>query len=367
MLLADLGADVLKIEHPDGDETRRWGPPFVGDTAAYYLAINRNKRSVTGDLSDAVDNAMVRELASVSDVIIENFRPGALKRFNLDYATVRTSNPLVVYCTITGFGSDGPESARPGFDLVVQAMGGLMSITGEASGDPVKVGIASADLLAGTHATIAVLGALMERTVTGQGKAVEVSLLDTQIATLVNQAMNWLVGGIVPERMGSDHPNVVPCRAFPTATGHMVVVVGTDKQFRALCDVVGRPELARDERFSTNVARVANRDRLVADLSEIFWQRDRAEWLVALESADVPCGPVRNIDEVFNDPIVADRMVRHIDGVYGNVPQVVSPFRLDGKYPAVDLPPPILGEHNDQFRQSALSEAADELAPTGGD
>lgn len=352
MLLADLGADVIKIEHPDGDATRRWGPPFLGDTAVYYLAMNRNKRSVRADLKDLADRGLVQTLASQADVIIENFRPGTLAAYDLDNATVCATNPKVVYCSITAFGSDaGQHSGRSGYDLVVQAMGGIMSITGEPSGGPVKVGVAIADLASGLYATVGILGSLFERFRSNVGHHVEVALFDAQVALLTNQAMNWLVGGVNPSPMGSDHPNVVPYRAFETSTDPLVLAVGTDQQFASLCKVLGKPEWSQDPRYARNAERVENRQVLVESLQCLFRARRREEWLIALDGAGVPCGPIQTIAEVFADPVVSARMVRTVPyGVDGAVAQVVSPIRIDGEVPVVDYAPPALGAHDEEIR-----------------
>jgi crotonobetainyl-CoA:carnitine CoA-transferase CaiB-like acyl-CoA transferase len=354
MLLGDLGADVIKVEHPDGDETRRWGPPFRGGTAAYFLAVNRNKRGITADFRDPEDNALVRRLADQAQIVIENFRPGSLANVGLDYETLRMTNPRLVHCTITGFPSDGPHRTRPGFDLVAQAMGGLMSVTGDAGGRPVKVGVPTADLTTAMHATVAVLAALYERDRTGLGRLVEVALIDAQVSALANQAMNWLLGGIDPQRMGSDHPNVAPYRAFQTATGDIVVAVGNDNQFASLCIAIERPTWASDPRFRTNTARLEHRVLLDAELEPLFASAGRDEWLALLDSHDVPCGPVRSVAEVFADPDVTDRLVRSTHSfVMGDVPQVLSPFRFDGQYPVISLPPPGLGEHDAAIREAS--------------
>jgi crotonobetainyl-CoA:carnitine CoA-transferase CaiB-like acyl-CoA transferase len=317
--------------------------------------MNRNKRSLRLNLKDPDDCAIARQLAASADVIVENFRPGSLAAFSLDAESVRVDNPDCVYCTISAFGSDSELRMRPGYDLVVQAMGGIMSITGEPGRPPVKVGVANADLAAGMYATVAVLGALFqrerERGSGAPGRSVEVALLDAQVAFLANQSMNWLAGGLNPERLGSDHPNVAPYGAFETGTGYIVVAVGNDKHFRQLCGVIGRPTWADDPRFATNGARVQHRDLLRAELTDVLKASSSSYWLDLFTAAGVACGPVRSIAEVFADPFVTDRMVRIVpDPVVGEVPQVLSPFRFDGKAVPIDLPPPALGSHDDEIR-----------------
>jgi crotonobetainyl-CoA:carnitine CoA-transferase CaiB-like acyl-CoA transferase len=355
MLLADLGADVIKVEHPDGDEPRRWGPPFLGGTAVYHLAMNRNKRSLRLDLKDPDDCSVARQLAANADVIVENFRPGSLAAFSLDADSVRVDNPGCVYCTISAFGSDSELRMRPGYDLVVQAMGGIMGVTGEPGRPPVKVGVPNADLAAGMYATVAVLAALFQREHERENKApgrnVEVALLDAQVAFLANQSMNWLAGGMDPQPLGSDHPNVAPYGAFETGTGFIVVAVGNDKHFRQLCAAVGRPAWAEDPRFASNGLRVQHREVLRAELTNVLKASPSAYWLDTLTASGVACGPVRSISEVFADPLVTERMVRTVpDPVVGEVPQVLSPFRFDGKSSPIDLPPPSLGSHDDDIR-----------------
>jgi crotonobetainyl-CoA:carnitine CoA-transferase CaiB-like acyl-CoA transferase len=357
MLLGDLGADVIKVEHPDGDDTRRWGPPFVGKTAAYFLAANRNKRAILADFLEPADNALVTYLADHADVVVENFRPGSLRNVGLDYESLRERNPGLIYCTITGFASDSKDGGRPGFDLVVQAMGGIMSVTGETDRDPVKVGVPISDLVAGMHATVAVLAALYEREQTGRGTHIEVPLLDATVASLVNQSMNWLVGNQQSGPMGSDHPTVVPYRGFRTASGDMVVAVGSDRQFAALCAVVGRPEWISDARTATNDARRENREWLTGELEAILAKGSRDEWLERMAASGVPCGPIRTVSEVFSEGDVTERMVRQIESpVLGALPQVLSPFLLDGKHAPIDLAPPGLGEHDLAIRRAVGAE-----------
>ena len=321
--LADLGADVVKVERPGtGDDTRGWGPPFVEDAeapdgrgdAAYYLCANRGKRSIEVDITTAAGQDVVRRLAARSDVVIENFRVGALARYGLGYASLSELNPRLVYCSITGFGQTGPYSALPGYDFLIQGIGGLMSVTGEADsvlgGKPVKVGVAVADVFTGLYAVIAIQAALAHVANTGEGQHIDLALLDVQVATLANQASNFLVSGRPPGRMGNAHPNIVPYEAFRTSDGHVILAVGTDAQFARFCDEAGCPELASDPRFATNPGRVEHRDTLVPLVAERLRTRTKAEWLAALEAAGVPCGPINDIGEVFADPHVRARGLR---------------------------------------------------------
>jgi crotonobetainyl-CoA:carnitine CoA-transferase CaiB-like acyl-CoA transferase len=357
-LLADLGAEVVKVERPGaGDETRGWGPPYLRgrdgeDTgeSAYYLAVNRGKRSVTLDLSRPEGQEVARRLAARSDVVVENHKAGALARLGLGWDELRAVNPRLVYCSITGFGQAGPYRARAGYDFLVQAMGGLMSVTGEpdsAGGGPVKVGVAITDILTGMYAATAILAALAWRERTGRGQHVDLALLDVQVAALANQASNWLVGGVVPGRLGNAHPNIVPYQAFAASDGELVVAVGNDGQFRRLCEVAGAPALAADPRFATNADRVRNRDALVPALAALFRTDTRAAWTEALEAAGVPCGPINDVAQVFADPQVVARGLRvevpH--PLAGTVPLVRNPIRLSETPIAHEVPPPLLGEH----------------------
>lgn len=350
MVLGDLGADVIKVEAPAGDATRHWGPPFLGDTAVYYLTANRNKRSIAVDLAEPASRAAVRRLAAAADVVVENFRTGGAERFGLGYDDLRDVNPGCVYCSITGFGSDTARTREPAYDLVVQAAGGIMGITGAAGEPPVKVGVASADIFTGLYAAGAILAALVERASTGTGSRIEVSLMDSQVATLGNQALNWLAAGFNPQRLGSDHPNVAPYGAFATASEYIVVAVGSDEQFAGLADVLGRPDWPRDERFSTNLARVANRELLRGELERVLRSGSAESWLARLRERLVPCGPVRDVAAVFADADVSERLVHAVEHPsLGSVPQVLSPFRFDGAWPAVTQPPPALGQHTDEI------------------
>jgi len=381
-MLADLGAEVIKVERPEvGDDTRSWGPPFLKDRdgadtsdSAYYLCANRNKRSVTIDFTRPEGQRLVHELATKSDVVIENFKPGGLARFKLDYESLRQINPRIVYCSITGFGQTGPYAPRAGYDFLMQGMGGLMSITGHADGEPgagpVKVGVALTDILTGLHASTAILAALAHRDHGGSGQHIDLALLDVQVACLANQNMNYLHGGQVPRRLGNAHPNVVPYQDFPTADGDMILAIGNDSQFAKLCQAIGRPEWASDARFQSGPARVENRQLLVPMLRIETVRRTTHEWIVLLEAAGVPCGPINNIAQVFSDPqIVARGMkITMTHPTAGEIPLVASPIRMSATPPAYTLPPPLLGEHTRAVLGSvlALDEAScDRLAADG--
>lgn len=352
-LLADLGAEVIKVEKPgEGDDTRRWGPPFLKDKdgrdsqeSAYYLSTNRGKRSVAIDITQAQGQDLVRRLAARCDVVLENFKVGGLAKYGLDYASLKVVKPDIVYCSITGFGQDGPYAQRAGYDFLVQGMGGLMSLTGEAGGEPMKVGVALTDIFTGMYATVAILAALAHRDRTGQGQHVDMALLDVQVAVLANQASNYLVGGIIPERLGNSHPNIVPYQAFPTADGHVILAVGNDSQFQRFCAVAGCPALAEDPRFSTNTARVQNREILVPLLKANMASRPSAQWIEMLEAVGVPCGPINNLAQVFDNPQIRHRgMVAHMDHpVSGSVDLLANPIRLSETPVAYDRPPPPLG------------------------
>ena len=358
-VLADLGADVIKVERPgSGDDTRGWGPPFLKDgegnetpESAYYLCANRNKRSLTVDLSTAEGQAVIRRLAMRSDVLVENFKVGDMARHGLDAATLRAAHPRLVYCSITGFGQDGPYAQRAGYDFAVQGLGGLMSVTGAADGEPQKVGVAVADLFTGMYATVAILAALRHRDATGEGQAIDMALLDAQVAMLANLGSHYLVGGEVPARQGNAHANIVPYQVFAVADGHIIVAVGNDRQFARLCELLGEPELASDERFSTNAGRVRHRDVLVPQLQSALMSRDRQTWLVLLEAAGVPCGPVNDIADVFGDPQVRARdmciNMEHQSAV--SLPLVASPIKMSATPIRYVRPPPLLGEHTEEI------------------
>jgi crotonobetainyl-CoA:carnitine CoA-transferase CaiB-like acyl-CoA transferase len=351
MLLADLGADVIKVESPAGDDTRRWAPPVTSDgVSTYYLSINRNKRSVVLDLGDARDLAAARELARRADIFVENFKPGGLARFGLDYESVRQGNAGVIYASISGFGSGGGKSL-PGYDLMVQAMSGMMSLTGDPDGPPYRAGVAVFDVMAGLHTAIAILAALHHRTATGEGQQVQASLLASALSGMVNQSSAYVAAGVVPFRMGNAHPSLFPYEPLPTAHGDLIVIAGNDAQFRKLCEVLGLPELAGDPRFSRNEDRTANRDQLRELLVERLAGRTAAEWFGELIAAGVPCGPINTIDQgiAFAAEIGLDPVVTAGSGSHGR-PAIRHPVSYSATPPRYDLPPPDLDEHGSEIR-----------------
>jgi crotonobetainyl-CoA:carnitine CoA-transferase CaiB-like acyl-CoA transferase len=344
-LLADLGAEVIKVERPGaGDDTRHWGPPFAEDgAAAYFHACNRGKKSVAIDLESADGQERVRALAADADVLIENFKVGGLARYGLDFAALSALNPGLVYCSITGFGQTGPYANRAGYDFIIQGMGGAMSLTGEPDGAPQKSGVAYADLFTGLYSSVAILAALRERDRTGRGAHVDMALLDCQVGVLANQALNWMVSGQVPHRMGNGHANLVPYQAFPTRDGEVIIAVGNDRQFGRLCDILDLPELASDERYRTNAGRVTARAELIALIEAATLQRGRAELSEALEAAGIPAGPINPVDAVFADPQVTARGLRiERDGL----PGLASPIVIDGERQVSEARSPRLGEHD---------------------
>jgi len=357
--LADLGADVVKVERADvGDDTRSWGPPFVAGTdgdlgAAYFHSTNRGKRSIAVDFETDEGREIVRRLAAQADVLIENFKVGGLARFGLDYASLKAINPRLIYCSITGFGQDGPYAKRAGYDYMIQAMGGLMDLTGAPEGEPMKVGVAVADIFTGVYSVVGILAALQRRAVTCEGGHVDMSLLDTQTAVLANQAMNYLASGKSPRRLGNAHPNLVPYQVFAVADGHLVVAVGNDGQFRKLCVLLGLPELAEDPDFRTNPGRVSNRERLVPIVAELIapWTRDAL--LAGLEAAGVPAGPINSVADVFDDPQVRHRgmQVSLADeaAAGGVIPGVRTPVVLDGVGQVAPRGSPALGAHTQEI------------------
>ena len=375
-ILADLGAEVIKIERPGvGDDTRGWGPPYLKDRegketaeSAYYLACNRGKRSVTLDFTKPDGLAIARALAEKSDVVVENFKVGGLARHGLGYDDLKALHPRLIYCSITGFGQTGPYRHRAGYDYAIQAMGGLMSVTGlpdgTPGGGPMRVGVAVSDLMAGMYAATAVLAALHHRERSGEGQYIDLALLDVQAAFLANQAMNALIGDAPPGRIGNRHPNIVPYQCFAVADGDIVVAVGTDLQFQRLCALAGRPELIEDPRFATNDSRVRHRETLIAVLEPAFRSRGRRAWLEALEEAQIPCAPINTIDQVFDDPQVQARGMR-IDlphPLAGSVPGVASPLKFSATPAGADTAPPLLGEHTEQTLGRLLGMTADEIA-----
>jgi crotonobetainyl-CoA:carnitine CoA-transferase CaiB-like acyl-CoA transferase len=375
-VLADLGADVIKVERPGtGDDTRGWGPPFLRDAqgndsadAAYYLCANRNKQSITVDFTTPEGQAIIRELACKSDVVLENFKVGSLESYGLDYASLRALNPRLVYCSITGFGQTGPYAARAGYDLLVQAMGGLMSITGRQDGEPgagpQRVGVAVTDILTGLYAAIGVLAALAHRDRSGAGQHIDIGLLDVQVACLANQAMNYLVSGSAPRRYGNAHPNLVPYQDFPTSDGYMVIAVGNDAQFARLCAVTGLAALAEDPDFRTNKMRVANRRELIDKLSAATVTHPTAHWVAALEAVGVPAGPINSLDSVFDDPQVRARgmQIELPHPVAGTVSLVANPLRLSETPVSYRSAPPPLGAQTQEVLAERLGMQAVDIA-----
>ena len=354
-ILADLGADVVKVEVPGrGDDTRAWGPPFLkgadGEdeigTSAYYLAANRNKRSIAVDFADPAGAALLRELAMKADIVIENFKVGGLKKYGLDWESLRAVKPNLVYCSVTGFGQTGPYASRGGYDFVAQGMGGFMAITGEEGGQPLRAGVAMADVTTGLYATISILAALRHAERTGEGQHIDISLLDTQIACLANQAMNWLVGGVDPGRLGNRHPTVVPYKTFDVADGTIIIAIGNDGQFRAFCTLMGVPHLAQDERFVTARARLINRDAIEAEVQRLVVNEPGLPLIDRLAAAGVPAGPVNKVSEVFADPFITARNVVHdfvrADGAH--IPSVAFPGKLSATPATMRRPPPRVGE-----------------------
>ena len=356
-LLGDLGADVVKIERPgSGDDTRAWGPPWLKDVdghatteSAYYLCANRNKRSLSIDISAPEGQCQVRDLAARADILIENFKVGGLAPYGLDYESLKTVNPRLIYCSITGFGQTGPYASRPGYDFLVQGMGGLMSLTGRPDGSagsgPMKVGVALTDILTGLYATVGILAAVAFRERAGRGQHLDLALLDVQVAALANQASNFLVGGIVPGRLGNAHPNIVPYQEFRTADGYMIIAVGNDSQFASLCRALGHAEWGVDERFGTNPDRVRHRDVLVKMIEAITTTRTTSAWLASMEAVGVPCGPINRIDQVFDNEQVRARGMRiEMDHAQaGRVPLVANPIRMSESPVEYRLAPPLLG------------------------
>jgi crotonobetainyl-CoA:carnitine CoA-transferase CaiB-like acyl-CoA transferase len=358
-LLADLGADVVKVERPGaGDDTRGWGPPFIegaeGDnlSAAYFHACNRGKRSIAVDFETPEGQELVRRLASQADVVVENFKVGGLKKYGLDYESLKAVNPRLVYCSITGFGQHGPYASRAGYDFMIQGLGGIMDLTGAPDGEPQKIGVAYVDIFTGVYSVVGILAALRRRDATGEGAHLDMALLDVQTSVLANQALNYLASGKSPRRMGNAHPNIVPYQVFPVVDGHVIVAVGNDGQFARFVSVLGRPELANDERFRTNAGRVGHRTELVPLLTELTLTFTREDLLAALEGQGVPAGPINTVADVFADPQVVARGMR-IDlpsqaAKGGTIPSVRSPIVLDGQPMAAGRPSPRLGEHTDE-------------------
>ena len=368
-MLADFGADIIKIEKPgEGDDTRGWGPPFLtnpdgsrGD-AAYFQSANRGKQSVCIDMANPEGQELLRKLAAQSDVVIENFKVGGLAKYGLDYDSLKTVNPRLIYCSITGFGQTGPFAQRAGYDFMIQGMAGVMSITGSPDGEPMKMGVAFSDVFAGLHAVIGITSALYHRERTGQGQQIDISLLDSQVAVLANQALNYLVGGKVPQRLGNAHPNIVPYQTFETKDGHIIMSIGTDRQYAEYCRIIGAAELAT-EPYATNRGRVENRDLLIPLLQPYMKTRNTAEWVEAFESAAVPCGPINTIDQVFENPQVLARgmqmSLERRDGL--TIPSVANPIVFSESPNEYNKPSPTLGHDTDSVLRHILGLDQDEI------
>ncbi|AVG39183.1 CaiB/BaiF CoA transferase family protein [Achromobacter insolitus] len=360
-LLGDLGADVVKVEKPgEGDDTRKWGPPYIKDNegrptgeSAYYLSANRNKRSIALDIATDAGREALHQLLSQADVLVENYKVGGLAQYGLDYAQLRHRYPRLVYCSITGFGQTGPYAKRAGYDFLIQGMGGIMSLTGEPEGTPMKVGVGIADVMTGMYAAVGILAALRHRDLTGMGQHIDISLLDSQIAWLVNAGTNYLAAQEPPTRLGNGHPNIVPYQVFDAADGPMILAVGNDAQFRRFCEVAGLDGLAQDERYASNAARVAHRDELCGRIQEALGQRPRTTWLEQLEAVSVPCGPVNDLRDVFNDPHVQARGA-HLRmpcawAQGGELNLLANPLKLSATPVTYRMPPPRLDEHAQQI------------------
>jgi len=363
-MLGDLGAEIIKVERPGvGDETRTWGPPFLHDEAGretqesgYYLSANRNKRSVTINFAAPEGAALVRRLLAHSDVLIENFKVGGLAEYGLSYAQLQDDFARLIYCSITGYGQSGPYAARPGYDLMAQGAGGIMSVTGEANGPPVKVGVAVNDVMSGLNAAVAILSALRHRDRTGVGQHIDIALLDVQVGWLYNVGLNYLLSGVIPNRWGTAHPNTVPYQVFPTRDGHVILGANNDQQFRRLCEFAGVPHLADDLRFTTNAQRLKNREELVAILSDLTRRDTTEHWVEGLEKAGLPCGPVNTIDRVFGDPQVMHREMKIVMAhPVAEMPLIGSPLKLSTTPVRYRRPPPRLGEHTDEVLDTLLN------------
>jgi formyl-CoA transferase len=379
--LADLGAEVIKIERPGkGDDTRGWGPPFLKDRSgrdtaesAYYLCANRGKQSVTLDIAKPEGQALARELAQQADILLENYKVGDLRRYGLGYDTLSALNPRLIYCSITGFGQDGPLKDRAGYDFMVQGMGGLMSITGERDdlpgGGPQKAGVAIADLMTGMYSTVAILAAIEERHRSGRGQHIDMALLDTQVAWLANQNTNYLIGGEVPVRMGNAHPNVVPYQTFATQDGSVILAVGNDGQFKRFCEAAGIGETGSDPRFATNALRIANRETCIAAIAPAMKRKTTAEWIAVLEPLGVPCGPVHRLDEVFANPQIGHRnmKVEVPHPLSGTVPLVANPIKYSRTPLSYETPPPLLSQHTDDVLRGLLGKSDAEIAALRAD
>lgn len=374
-ILGDLGAEVIKIEKPgEGDETRHFGPPFLNDAAGkrgdatYFLTANRNKKSVAIDFSKPEGAALVKRLARRAHIVVENFKTGALAKYGLDYEGLASENPALIYCSLTGFGHDGPYKDKAGYDYVIQGMGGLMSVTGQKDGEPgaepMKVGVAVSDLVAGLYSAIAILAAIIHQSRTGEGQSIDMALFDCQAAALANQATNYLAGGMIPARLGNAHPNIVPYQVFATADGHLILATSNDNQFRRFTQVAGIEGVANDPRFAKNSERVAHREAIVDLLKPVFRTRTTARWIADLEAANVPCGPINRVDQVFADPqAIARRLTVAMNhAAVGKLQLVASPLRLSRTPPEYRSAPPLLGEHTKEVLTTLLELSADQVA-----
>ncbi|MFC4409617.1 CaiB/BaiF CoA transferase family protein [Chungangia koreensis] len=352
MILGDLGAEVIKVEAPGGsDETRKWGPPFQNSVSAYYLSANRNKKAITVDLKTAEGIETIKELVKESDVILNNFKTGTMERYGLDYETLASLNPGIVYASITGFGQTGPEKDLPGYDFIIQAMSGLMSITGNEESGPQKVGVAITDVLTGLYAVIGIQAALLERSTSGKGQKLDLSLYDSAVSALVNIGSNYLMAGKMPSRLGNTHANIVPYQTFKTGDGEMVVAIGNDHQFRAFCGVLDQPELAEDERFRTNPDRVQHRQLLIPMLQEVLVTKPTSYWREECRKNNIPCGPIQNLEQVVKDPqlIARDMIVEAEHPSAGRIRMIGSPLKLSRTPVKIRLHPPDPGEHNEEI------------------
>ena len=370
MMLGDLGAEVIKVERPlTGDDTRQWGPPFAAGQSAYYLCCNRNKKGITLNLKSPRGREIAAQLADQCDVLVENFLPGTLDAWGLSYETLSRRNPRLVYCSITGFGQTGPRRDEPGYDIMIQAMAGAMSITGEADGPPMKLGVAISDITAGLFACNSILAALYARERSGKGDRIDTALFDATIAWLANVGSNYLVSGLVPQRLGTAHPNIVPYQAFQAADESLIVAVGNDDQFVKFCAVLGRSELARDPRFATNPLRVQNRAALLPLIDKEVARRPAAEWLQRLDEAGISCAPVNTVDRVFDDRQTAARemLIEIPHPTIGTLKMAGTPLKLASLAPPPRRPPPLLGEHTDQVLADMLGFSADELRQLNAD
>lgn len=352
MVFGDLGAEVIKVEAPGGsDDTRSWGPPFKEGVSAYYLSANRNKKSITVDLKSEEGIAVIKELAKESDVIINNFKTGTMERFGIGYDELSSINPEIVYCSITGFGETGPYKDIPGYDFIIQAMSGLMSITGDEQSGPQKLGVAIVDVLTGLYACIGIQAALLERTQSGKGQKIDLSLYDSAVSSLVNIGSNYLMSGEIPQALGNTHANIVPYQTFETSDGEMVIAVGNDNQFAALCNVLERPDLSKDPRFITNKDRVKNRTAITAELQTAFIKQTSAHWQEQCQAHSIPCGPIHTIDQVAQDPQLQERemFIEAEHPVAGTIKMIGSPLKLSRTPVSVRHHPPEVGEHNEEI------------------